>query len=94
MGGERWGVKRKLACGDALHVELVAFGPLHFVLGSTVGADGHPLDLFAQSRGSDYTHPPLTTLTSEDFLHMPSLSSWEEPGSEILRQCAAGSAAG
>ncbi len=83
-----------LAGGDALHVELVALRPLHLVFGFTVGAEDDALDFFPQSRGSDYTHSTLTVLTSEDSLHMPSLSSWEEPATEILRQCAAGSAAG
>ena len=73
-------MERRLARGDALHVELVALRPHHFVLGFAVGAADHALDLLPQPRGSDYMHPTLTVLTSDDFLHMPSLSDSEEPG--------------
>ena len=65
-------MERKLACGDALHVEFVALRPQYLVFGLTVGAENHALDLFPQSSGSDYTHTALTLLASEDFLHMPS----------------------
>lgn len=72
-------MKSGLARGDALHVELVALRPYHFIFGFTVRAEHHALDFFSQPRGSDYTHPTLTVVTSEDFLHMPSLSNSEEP---------------
>jgi hypothetical protein len=73
------GVKGGLARGDTLHVEIVALRPHHFVFGSTVRAERQALDLFSQPRGSDYTHPTLTIVTSEDVLHMPSLSNLEKP---------------